>query len=182
MAQLKTNSLLLVQPLEVHPDTLHKLTLPPAHTQTMLPTNGLKLNLRPLMQPPPLHCVQHRLIHIIPKHQLRGRVRRGGGDSSGVTKVRRGATGNCTYLLHTLVLTVFVLTLQLKPIHIANVGVTCRPLGDNPQISNVQRNLCLTILFQKNCQIPHPCRIGDPHRFRAGGKIRSGPQVGKLAT
>ena len=30
--------------------------------------------------------------------------------------------------------------------------------------------------------LPHPCRIGDPHRFRAGGKIRSAPQVGKVAT
>ena len=30
--------------------------------------------------------------------------------------------------------------------------------------------------------LPLPCRIGDPHRFRAGGKIRSGPQVGKVAT
>ena len=30
--------------------------------------------------------------------------------------------------------------------------------------------------------LPHPCRIGEPHRFRAGGKIRSGPQVGNLAT
>ena len=30
--------------------------------------------------------------------------------------------------------------------------------------------------------LPHPCRIGDPHRFRAGGKVRSGPQVGKMAT
>ena len=30
--------------------------------------------------------------------------------------------------------------------------------------------------------LAHPCRIGDPHRFRAGGKIRSGPQVGKVAT
>ena len=30
--------------------------------------------------------------------------------------------------------------------------------------------------------LPQPCRIGDPHRFRAGGKIRSGPQVGKVAT
>ena len=30
--------------------------------------------------------------------------------------------------------------------------------------------------------LPHPCRIRDPRRFRAGGKIRSGPQVGKLAT
>ena len=29
--------------------------------------------------------------------------------------------------------------------------------------------------------LPHPCRIGDPHRFRAGGKMRSGPQVGKVA-
>ena len=28
----------------------------------------------------------------------------------------------------------------------------------------------------------HPCRLGDPHRCRAGGKIRSGPQVGKMAT
>ena len=28
----------------------------------------------------------------------------------------------------------------------------------------------------------HPCRLGDHHRFRAGGKIRSGPQMGKVAT
>ena len=28
----------------------------------------------------------------------------------------------------------------------------------------------------------NPCRLGDPHRFRAGDKIRGGPQVGKLAT
>ena len=27
----------------------------------------------------------------------------------------------------------------------------------------------------------HPCRRWDPHRFREGGKIRSGPQVGKVA-
>ena len=30
--------------------------------------------------------------------------------------------------------------------------------------------------------LPHPCRIGDPHRFTVGGKIRSGPQVGEMAT
>ena len=30
--------------------------------------------------------------------------------------------------------------------------------------------------------LPHPCRIGDPRRCRAGAKIRSGPQVGKVAT
>ena len=30
--------------------------------------------------------------------------------------------------------------------------------------------------------LPYPCRLEDPHRFRPGGKIRSGPQVGKVAT
>ena len=28
----------------------------------------------------------------------------------------------------------------------------------------------------------NPCRLGDPLRFRAGGRIRSGPFVGKVAT
>ena len=28
----------------------------------------------------------------------------------------------------------------------------------------------------------HPCRLGDPHRFKAGAKIRSGPYMGKVAT
>ena len=28
----------------------------------------------------------------------------------------------------------------------------------------------------------NPCRLGGPHRFTAGGTIRSGPQVGKVAT
>ena len=28
----------------------------------------------------------------------------------------------------------------------------------------------------------HPCRLGDPHRFTAGGKTRIGPLVGKVAT
>ena len=28
----------------------------------------------------------------------------------------------------------------------------------------------------------HPCRLGGANRFRAGGRIRSGPQVGKVAT
>ena len=30
--------------------------------------------------------------------------------------------------------------------------------------------------------LPHPCRLGDPHRCRAGGKVRSGPLAGKVAT
>ena len=28
----------------------------------------------------------------------------------------------------------------------------------------------------------NPCLVGGPHRFRAGGIIRGGPQVGKVAT
>ena len=28
----------------------------------------------------------------------------------------------------------------------------------------------------------NPCRLGGPHCFRAGNKIRSGPHVGKVAT
>ena len=28
----------------------------------------------------------------------------------------------------------------------------------------------------------NPCRLGGPHRFKAGGRIGSGPQVGKVAT
>ena len=28
----------------------------------------------------------------------------------------------------------------------------------------------------------NPCRPGGPHRFRAGGTITGGPQVGKVAT
>ena len=28
----------------------------------------------------------------------------------------------------------------------------------------------------------NPCRLGGPHRFGAGGRIRSGPQVGEVAT
>ena len=153
VAQLITNSLQLVQPLEVHRDTLRKLTLPPFDTQTMLSTNGLKFNFSPVMHIAPLHCLQHRLIHIIREHELRGRVRRGRGDGWWVTKVTRGATGDFTRLLQILVVTIFVLTLQPNPIHIANIGVTFCPLRDNPQILNVQMNLCLSILFERNLQI-----------------------------
>ena len=28
----------------------------------------------------------------------------------------------------------------------------------------------------------NPCRLGGPHRFRAGGRVKGGPQVGKVAT
>ena len=28
----------------------------------------------------------------------------------------------------------------------------------------------------------NPCRLGDPHLFKAGGRITGGPHVGKVAT
>ena len=28
----------------------------------------------------------------------------------------------------------------------------------------------------------NPCRLGRPHRFKAGGRMRGGPQVGKVVT
>ena len=54
------------------------------------------------MQPAPLNCSQHRLINIIPEHQLQGKVRRvkgcglGHGRRQGQfdPKVKRGATSN----------------------------------------------------------------------------------------
>ena len=151
VAQLKTNSLLLVQPLEVHPDTLHKLTLPPAHTQTMLPTNGLKLNLSPLMQPPPLHCLQHRLIHIIPKHQwLRHPCRLGDPH-----RFRAGGQN------------------QKWPTS-GQIGYVTPAVSGIPTAS--ERGAKSEVAHKWAKWLPHPCRLGDPHRFRAGGKIRSGAQ------
>ena len=101
----------------------------------------------------PLHCLQHRLIHIIRKHQVQGRVGGGRGDGWWVMKVRRATTSGFTRLVQILIVSILVLILQPNPIHIPNIGVTSCPLGDNPQILNVQRNLYLCILFQRNLQI-----------------------------
>ena len=44
------------------------------------------------------------------------------------------------------------------------------------------KNLIKELVAHKWARWLHnPCRLGGPHRFRAGGKIRSGPQVGKVA-
>ena len=55
-----------------------------------------------------------------------------------------------------------------------------------PAVSGIpgasERGAKSEVAHKRTNWLPHPCRIGDPHRFRAGGKIRSGPQVGKLAT
>ena len=45
-----------------------------------------------------------------------------------------------------------------------------------------QRGAKSEVAHKRAKWLPHPCRIGDPRRFKAGGKIRSGPQVGKVAT
>ena len=68
-------------------------------------------------------------------------------------KVRRGATGNFIWLVQILIVTILVLILQPNRIHIPNIGVTSCPLGDSPQILNVQKHLCLYTLFQRNLQI-----------------------------
>ena len=126
VAQLIANPLQLVQPLEVHPVTLHKLTLPPTDTQTMLPTNGLKLNFSPLMPFPPVHCLQHCLIHII--------------RDSYITPAAYGVP-------------------------------TASKQGAKSEVAHKWARW-----------LHNPCRLRGPHRFKAGGKIRSGPQVGKVAT
>ena len=55
-----------------------------------------------------------------------------------------------------------------------------------PAVSGIpaaaERGAKLVVAHKWANWLPHPCRIGDPRRCRAGGKIRSGPQVGKLAT
>ena len=58
--KLAMNSLLLVQPLEVHIDTFHQLTLPPSYGRIMLPRVGGKRFVRggggassPFPRPPP---------------------------------------------------------------------------------------------------------------------------------
>ena len=65
---------------------------------------------------------------------------------------RRGGAGNYTYLVQILIVTILVL-LWPNPVHIPNIGVTSCLLGDNPQTLNVQRNLYLCTLFQRNLQI-----------------------------
>ena len=50
--------------------------------------------------------------------------------------------------------------------------------------SDAQRGARSEVAHKWARWLRHPCRVGDPHRFRAGGGggIRSYPQVGKMAT
>ena len=55
-----------------------------------------------------------------------------------------------------------------------------------PAVSGIptasERGAKSEVAHKRENWLPHPCRIGDPRRFRAGGKVRSGPQMGKMAT
>ena len=53
------------------------------------------------------------------------------------------------------------------------------PRGSPPPQSGGGKSEVAHFLARWLC---NPCRLGNPHRFRAAGKIRSGPLVGKVAT
>ena len=53
----------------------------------------------------------------------------------------------------------------------------------NPcRLGNPQRGAKSELAHKWARWLRNPCRLGDPHRFRGGGRIRSGLQVGKVAT
>ena len=60
------------------------------------------------------------------------------------------------------------------------IGYLTRAVSGSPTAA--ERGAKSEVAHKWATWLPHPCRIGDPHRFRAGGRIRSGPQVGKVAT
>ena len=60
------------------------------------------------------------------------------------------------------------------------IGYLTPAVSGSPTAS--QRGAKSQVAHNRANWLPHPCRIGEPHRFRARGKIRSGPQVGEKAT
>ena len=60
------------------------------------------------------------------------------------------------------------------------IGYLTPPVSGSPTAS--ERGAKSEVAHKWANWLPHPCRIGEPHRFKAGGKIRSGPQVGEMAT
>ena len=54
------------------------------------------------------------------------------------------------------------------------------PPGGSPPLQSAVQNQRWTTSGQGGYKTPAP--LGGPHRFRAGGKITGGPQVGKVAT
>ena len=45
-----------------------------------------------------------------------------------------------------------------------------------------ERGAELEVAHKWAAWLHNPCRLGGPHRFRAEGRIRSGPQVARVAT
>ena len=63
---------------------------------------------------------------------------------------------------------------------VGKVATSPLPLGDPHDCTTGGWESEVAHLWAKSLR--HPCRPGDPHHYRAGGEIRSGPQVGKVAT
>ena len=72
--------------------------------------------------------------------------------------VKRRATSNFAHPIWILFISGLFLILQCNTIHKPDVAVTGCPLGDNPQISNLQRNFYLCMFFHQNLQIFESCK------------------------
>ena len=63
---------------------------------------------------------------------------------------------------------------------VGKVATSPLPSRGSPPLQSGGGKLEVAHLWAK--WLRHPCRLGDPHRCRAGGEIRSGPLLGKVAT
>ena len=63
---------------------------------------------------------------------------------------------------------------------VGKVATSPLPSQGSPPLQSGGGKLEVAHLWAK--WLRHPCRLGDPHRCRAGGKITSGPLMGKVAT
>ena len=59
------------------------------------------------------------------------------------------------------------------------VATSRLPPGHRPRFSASAKS---QVAHQWARWLHNPCHLGGPQRFRAGGRIRGGPQVGKVAT
>ena len=63
---------------------------------------------------------------------------------------------------------------------VGKVATSPLPSGGSPPLQSERGESKVAHKWAK--WLRHPCRLGDPHRYTAGGKIRSGPLMGKVAT
>ena len=57
----------------------------------------------------------------------------------------------------------------------------CR-LGGHHDFTTSERGAESEVAHKWARWLHNPCHLGGPHRFRAGGRLRGGPKVGKVAT